>query len=49
MHEERFADRVVMRLGDDGVAEVCLSRAERMNAFDAVMFDGLLLAGEHLR
>ncbi len=49
MHEQRFADRVAVRLGDDGVAEVALSRADKMNALDAAMFDGLLLAGEHLR
>ncbi|MDP3626419.1 MAG: crotonase/enoyl-CoA hydratase family protein [Hydrogenophaga sp.] len=49
MPEQRFADRVAVRLGDDGVAEVRLSRADKMNALDAAMFDGLLLAGEHLR
>jgi enoyl-CoA hydratase/carnithine racemase len=47
--ERRFADRVVVRQGDDGVAEVCLSRADKMNALDAAMFDGLLQAGEHLQ
>lgn len=46
--EQRFADRVVVRQYADGVAEVCLSRADKMNALDAAMFDGLLLAGEHL-
>lgn len=49
MLERRFADRVVVRQSEDGVAEVCLSRAEKMNALDTAMFDGLLLAGEHLR
>lgn len=47
--EQRFADRVVVRLYADGVAEVCLSRADKMNALDAAMFDGLLGAGDHLR
>ena len=49
MSEQRFSDRVAVRLGSDGVAEVCLSRADKMNALDAAMFDGLLFAGEHLR
>ena len=43
--ETRWADRVAVRMGADGVAEVCLSRPVKMNALDAAMFDGLLQAG----
>lgn len=46
---ETFHDRVVVRIGDDGVAEVRLSRPQKMNAIDAAMFAGLLAAGDCLR
>lgn len=49
MSEQRFAGCVVVRRSANGVAEVCLSRGEKMNALDTAMFDGLLLAGEYLR
>ena len=33
----------------DGVVELCLSRADKMNALDPAMFDALIAAGEQLR
>lgn len=49
MFEQRLADRVVVSYDPaTGVAEVCLSRPDKMNALDTAMFDGLLLAGDYL-
>ena len=49
MTEQRLADRVLVNHNPvTGVAEVCLSRGDKMNALDTAMFDGLLLAGEYL-
>lgn len=48
MFERRLGNRVELRLDDTGVAEVCLSRPDKMNALDAAMFDGLLQAGAEL-
>lgn len=49
MAEQRFNDRVAVELDPDGVARVRLSRADKMNALDGAMFDGLLAAGARLR
>ena len=43
------ADRVVMTLGEDGVAQVRLNRPDKMNALDPAMFDALIETGEVLR
>lgn len=49
MGDERFHDRVQLRIGADGVAQVTLDRPDKMNALDAAMFDALLAVGERLR
>jgi enoyl-CoA hydratase/carnithine racemase len=45
----RLADRVVVQPTESGVVEVCLSRADKMNALDPAMFDGLISAAHHVR
>ena len=47
--EQRFHDRVALQLGADGVAQVRLSRPDKMNALDPAMFDGILAAGAALQ
>jgi enoyl-CoA hydratase/carnithine racemase len=47
--EQRFHDRVALRLGDDGVAQVRLARPDKMNALDSAMFDGLVAVGAALQ
>lgn len=42
-------DRVRIQLDDQGVADVCLVRADKMNALDFAMFDALNAAIERLR
>lgn len=49
MGDERFHDRVQLRIGADGVAQVTLDRSDKMNALDTAMFDALLAVGERLR
>lgn len=44
-----MSDRVTISLGDDGVADVRLNRADKMNALDPAMFKGLADAGEQLK
>ena len=44
----RENDRVRIELGEDGVAQVCLIRADKMNALDGEMFDRLIEAGQAL-
>ncbi|MFM5953656.1 MAG: enoyl-CoA hydratase-related protein, partial [Novosphingobium sp.] len=44
----RPADRVSIELGEDGVAQVRLIRADKMNALDPAMFAALLDAGHLL-
>ena len=44
----RENDRVRIERGDDGVAQVRLIRADKMNALDAEMFDRLIEAGQSL-
>lgn len=39
---------MLVRLGADGVTEVCLSRPDKMNVLDSAMFEGLRQAGEQL-
>ncbi|MCW2667697.1 MAG: putative enoyl-CoA hydratase [Frankiales bacterium] len=43
-----MSDRVTISLGDDGVADVRLNRADKMNALDPAMFKGLADAGAQL-
>lgn len=47
-HEFRENDRVSLGLGADGVAQVRLIRADKLNALDDAMFDALLDAGKTL-
>ena len=42
-------DRVGISLGEDGVAQVRLNRADKLNALDPAMFDAIIAAGEKLR
>ena len=41
-------ERVRVTLGPDGIAQVCLSRADKLNALDSAMFDAIITAGERL-
>ena len=43
-----MSDRIVISLGDDGVADVRLNRADKLNALDAEMFEALVEAGDGL-
>ena len=43
----RTNERVSIELEDDGVAQVRLTRADKMNALDADMFNYLIEAGQH--
>ena len=45
----RANDRVSIELEDDGVAQVRLTRADKMNALDGEMFDRLIEAGQALQ
>ena len=42
-------DRVRIRIDEQGVADVCLVRGEKMNALDMAMFDALLAAIEQIK
>ena len=42
-------DRVRIRIDEQGVADVCLVRGEKMNALDMAMFDALLGAIEQIK
>ncbi|WP_394729726.1 crotonase/enoyl-CoA hydratase family protein [Altererythrobacter sp. GH1-8] len=42
------SDRVTIELGNDGVAQVRLVRADKMNALDPAMFDAIIEAGDQL-
>lgn len=42
-------DRVAIELGEDGVAEVRLTRADKMNALDPEMFNRIIEAGSALQ
>ena len=42
-------DRVVIHLDSEGVADVRLSRADKMNAIDSAMIEGILAAQDRLR
>ena len=42
-------DRVRVSIGESGIAEVCLTRGDKMNALDAPMFAALNAAIEQLR
>lgn len=41
-------DRISIELGDDGVAQVRLTRADKLNALDQAMFDAIIDAGSAL-
>ena len=43
-----MSDRVTVTV-EDGVADVRLVRAEKMNALDDAMFDAIVEAGENLK
>ena len=43
-----MSDRIVITLGDDGVADVRLNRADKLNALDQEMFEALVEAGDSL-
>ena len=43
-----FDNRVSVTQGDNGVAEVRLSRPDKMNALDPAMFEAIIAAGQHL-
>ena len=42
-------DRVVIHLDNEGVADVRLNRADKMNALDSAMIEGILAAQDQLR
>ena len=42
-------DRVRIQIDEHGVADVCLVRADKMNALDSAMFDALIAAIERLK
>ena len=44
-----MSDRVIINIGDDGVADVKLNRPEKRNALDNAMFVGLAEAGARLK
>jgi enoyl-CoA hydratase/carnithine racemase len=47
-HESVANDRISLALGDDGVAQLRLARADKLNALDPAMFDALIDAGQAL-
>jgi len=42
-------DRIAIELGEDGVADVCFVRADKMNALDHDMFERIIEAGHALQ
>lgn len=46
--EKPVTDRVSIELGDDGVAQVKLTRGDKMNALDPEMFTAIIEAGHYL-
>lgn len=47
-HEFEANDRVTLTVGDDGVAQVTLTRGDKLNALDPAMFERLIEAGQAL-
>ena len=43
-----FRERVAIELGEDGVAQVRLTRGDKMNALDHDMFEAIIEAGQAL-
>ncbi|HAU22484.1 MAG TPA: enoyl-CoA hydratase, partial [Erythrobacter sp.] len=44
-----MTDRVTINLQENGVAQVRLNRADKMNALDPAMFEGIITAGHKLQ
>lgn len=44
----QFKERVSVDLADNGVAQVRLTRSDKMNALDPAMFDAIIAAGHYL-
>jgi enoyl-CoA hydratase/carnithine racemase len=44
-----MSDRVVIHLDNEGIADVRLNRADKMNALDGAMIEGILAAQDQLR
>ena len=44
-----MSDRVLITVGEDGVADVRLNRPDKLNALDSAMFEELARAGDALR
>ena len=42
-------ERVILTLGDNGVAQVRLNRPDKLNALDPAMFDAIVAVGEELQ
>jgi enoyl-CoA hydratase/carnithine racemase len=42
------SERIDLKLSDDGIAQVTLTRADKLNALDPAMFDALLAVGQAL-
>jgi enoyl-CoA hydratase/carnithine racemase len=49
LETQRLHDRVAVDIGADGIAQVRLSRPDKMNALDPAMFDGLVAAIDMLQ
>jgi enoyl-CoA hydratase/carnithine racemase len=49
MRSNAMNDRVVIRLDNEGVADVRLNRADKMNALDSAMIEGILATQDRLR
>lgn len=47
-HEFAANDRVALKIEEDGIAQVTLTRGDKLNAFDPAMFDALLAVGQAL-
>lgn len=47
--ETMIGERIRLRIDDDGLADVRLFRADKMNALDAAMFNALITTGEQLK
>ena len=48
MNPDFSSDRISFALGQDGVAQVTLTRPDKLNALDPATFEALLAVGQHL-